>query len=622
MSIASLSYGLCINYKQLSQAQYFSYQLQEDSTAYLSVIVTEPIVINQKSIKIVTTLVSIVEPFSEISASGKLLIYIKTDTFARKLQIGENLLIKVSVSKIQEPQNPNEFDYSAYLKQENIYHSAYLKSGEWLILERKESLIIKTIIKLLSKRLENLLSLFVESKALPIANAILIGQKDDLDTVTIKRYAQSGAMHVLAVSGLHVGIVYLVFHYALFFLEKTRLKEFKPYLMLLLLWTYALITGASPSVLRATTMFSFISIGNALQQHVNIYNMIAASALVLLIVNPYVILALGFQLSYLAVIGIIYVQPKLYKLLVFKNLILDKLWTLSSVSIAAQLATFPLGMLYFHQFPNLFLISNLVVIPTAIAIVYLGMALIATSFVPYLPNLIGFVLSKTILFMNETLDLLNKIPYSNTSGIYITGLSCLLIYFFIITLVLSITQRQKYSFVFALLCLLTVILLGGYNLTKLNEIKFLRIYKVRNYSAIEFQSGFNSCHYFDEVLRHDTASLNYSIQNNWWANHLQIQQFDTLPRDFLALNFANKSILVLNSDFDLASSVIQVDYLIITHQKQLWLQDLSAKIKARNYIFDTSNNPLQIKYWKKDCEDLNLNCYFVSEEGAYEKKLN
>ena len=210
----------------------------------------------------------------------------------------------------------------------------------------------------------------VEGKQLKVASALLLGYRENLDKELVKSYASAGAMHVLAVSGLHVGILYLLLTRIFSFLKKVKkVKNGKFILTILIvsfLWFYAIMTGLSASVMRATTMFSFIVIGNELlNRKTSIYNTLAVSAIILMIINPFIVYQVGFQLSYVAVVGIVYLQPKLNRLFYSRYKLVRGVWAITCVSLAAQIATFPLSLHYFHQFSTYFFISNLIVIPAS-----------------------------------------------------------------------------------------------------------------------------------------------------------------------------------------------------------------------------------------------------------------
>jgi competence protein ComEC len=219
---------------------------------------------------------------------------------------------------------------------------------------------------------------------LAVASAIMLGYRDYMNADIVQAYASSGALHVLSVSGLHVGVLFLALQFLLQWMDKYRqLKWVKVLLVLAVMFFYAVLTGLSPSVLRAVVMFSFFVIAKAINRDNNMYNVLGISCLLLLFWNPYLITEVGFKLSYLAVLGIVVLYPILQPLLTFKNKLLKGAWSITCLSIAAQIATFPISLYYFHQFPNLFLISNLIIIPASDFVLYLGMLICVTFKIPY-----------------------------------------------------------------------------------------------------------------------------------------------------------------------------------------------------------------------------------------------
>ena len=303
-------------------------------------------------------------------------------------------------------------------------------------------------------------------------------------------YSSSGAMHVLAVSGLHVGIIYLLLNSLFLFFEKFKYgKYLKAVFLILSLWAYALLTGLSPSVLRAATMFSFIIIGSALKRQTNIYNTLAASAFVLLLYNPYILLQVGFQLSYAAVLGIVYLQPKLYKLIYTKHWLLDKIWAITTVSIAAQLATFPLDIYYFHQFPNYFLLSNLFVIPLATFIIGGGVLLFVTSVIPFFPGSLAWVVNKILMLLNFSVQWVENLPYSLSLGISITVLETIIVYTIIILFFSSIIKWKPRLLQLSLALVIFFMILQIKEQYRTGKQQYFIVYDVPKERAIDFVDG-------------------------------------------------------------------------------------------------------------------------------------
>ena len=334
-------------------------------------------------------------------SKGKALIYIEKDSLSSKLKFGDKLLIKGNLNVLEPPKNPKEFDYKKHLENRSIYQQGYLASDDWRLLGSKSKGLDVFANDARQFLLSSLQSNGIEGDQYAIASALILGSKDELDFEVKQAYATAGAMHVLAVSGLHVGIIFLILNTLLSILDTSKKgRVVKAIILLIVLWSYAFITGISPSVLRAATMFSFVITGTVLNRKSSIYNTLAASAFFLLIINPNLLFEVGFQLSYIAVLGIVYLQPLIYKRIYTRWWLLDKVWAITAVSIAAQIATLPLTLYYFNQFPTYFMLSNLLVIPSAVVILSLGILLFITSPIPAISERLGWVLNKFIEGLN------------------------------------------------------------------------------------------------------------------------------------------------------------------------------------------------------------------------------
>ena len=279
------------------------------------------------------------------------------------MKYGDFVLINKSLQQIKNGGNPGSFDYQRYASFQQVYHQVFLKKGECTILKQKDAgLFMQFIFALRSNTVHILQKYFGDDKKiLGISEALLIGFKEDLDKDLVQAYSNTGVVHIIAISGLHLGLIYLVLSWL--FKRAPFVRRSLPaqaVLILSCLWLFALLTGASASVLRSAVMFTCIVAGKTIQRQSSVYNALAVSAFILLCYNPYFLWDVGFQLSYLAIIGILWLQQPIYRLIYVKNLLIDKIWQMASVTLAAQLTAFPICIYYFHQFPNLFLIANLV----------------------------------------------------------------------------------------------------------------------------------------------------------------------------------------------------------------------------------------------------------------------
>jgi competence protein ComEC len=475
--------------------------------------INEPPEIKLKSVKIMIDFIS----RNDSLVSGKSMVYLEKDERSEALIYGDVLVINSEFNETRTNGNPFEFNYRKYLKLFDIHHQGYLNSGKWLKIDNSQNSLFRITYQIsgyLSKVIDDS-NLNVENKS--IAKALLLGQKDDLDKDVLRTYSSAGAMHVLAVSGLHVGIIMMILMFVL--KPVKRFKHGSLFFLLAVLfgvWFYAFVTGLSPSVLRSSLMFSFIVIGNELERETSVYQSIMVSALLLLLVDPLVLFKVGFQLSYLAVLGIVYLQPKIYRLVYFKHKPIDYLWQVSSVSIAAQIATFPLGLYYFHQFPNFFLVSNLIVIPLAGIILGVGILFLVFNEVPYLNEFVLNELNGVLSFMNSTVEWVEILPYSITWGISILWYEVVLIYIALILIVFSFTRKSNSL----LMASFSTCVLGlGLFLFKSNSIKNTKeliVYNIKDEVAIDVFDGDKNLFISSDSLLNNEDKMLFNIKHHWF----------------------------------------------------------------------------------------------------------
>lgn len=356
------------------------------------------------------------------TAEGKVLVYHQSET---QLLPGQILLINKPPEEIPAPKNPNEFDYKDFLARKGIFHRQFLGKNFQIIPTDQISDFGYFLDHLRQNMVLMLEAKIPDPDSRQVALALLLGQKQNLDPEIRKAYSETGVMHILAVSGLHVGIIYAIF---LFLIKVIRLKKHQTKYFLIgvigIIWLYAFLTGLSPSVLRAATMFSLITLGQMRDRKPSIYNVLAFSAMLLITVNPDVIFDVGFQLSYLAVAGIVLIQPLILNWWLPSSKVGEYFWQLTSVSIAAQLVTFPLSVYYFHVFPTYFLIANLFVIPISFLIMQVGVPLMILGWIPFLGEVLGWILSWLVWSQNQVTLLIHVLPVGtfNRLTISLTGM--------------------------------------------------------------------------------------------------------------------------------------------------------------------------------------------------------
>ncbi len=570
-----------------------------------------------------------------VNSSGKAILYLQKDSLSKNLKYGDIILVKGGLGELSEPKNPGEFNYKQFLGYDQIYHQQYVPQHNFKLLERDQGNVIIASSIHTSQFLAAQLDKYIEDpRSLAISKALTLGIKDELDNDLRNAYAAAGAMHVLAVSGLHVGIIFLIVAAVFKKWRKQRNGRIAfTVVSLFILWFYAFVTGLSPSVLRAATMFSFIIIAQAMKRRTNIYNTVAASSFVLLCINPFLLFSVGFQLSYLAVVGIVFFQPKIYRILQFKHPFFDKIWAITAVSIAAQLATAPLGILYFHQFPTYFFLSNLVVIPAAFIILNGTLLLLVASAIPVLANVVGLAIDYFIQFVNYLVFGLDVFPHSLIDGIYITTPEAWFIYIIIGCFALLITEKKlgylKTACALTLLFSISIIVRQYENF----ENKKFTVYSTGKSESMALKVGFQQFLNISEDLYEDQNKLKFHI----YPSVLQsgIIDFESAKPEHQSLPFENElafeivvwqSKRIVNWNNELQpnlsmKSPIPIDYLILSKNAVRNPNQIFKIFKPKLIILASNNSYYNIQNLKVYFEAENIDFYDVNEEGAFELNL-
>lgn len=623
-----LGYQLTLFKTEIGSTHHFSHLKRAKVMAYARI--TEPIIEKEKSLKSVVEIIAVQAGVEWLPVKGKVLMYLQEDSNSKKLDYGDELVFSASINAVKSPLNPHCFDYKRFLSFRGIFHQAYLKSGDWVATGGNSANWLKAQALSIRKSLLNILqSNGLEGEEYSVGAALLLGYTDKLDADLMSAYSNTGALHVLSVSGLHVAIVYIVYSWLLFFLNKSKFgRIIKAVILLLFLWFYAGLTGFSPSVLRAATMLSFIIVAKATNQHTNVYNTLAASAFLLLLIDPFLIMDVGFQLSYLAVIGIVYLQPQIYDLIEFDNWLLNQSWNVTAVSLAAQVATFPLGLYYFHQFPVYFLVSNLVVIPVSTLIIYLGIVLFTFSKIPLVSKYVALVFGWLIWFLNASVKWMESLPYSAIEGISISGVETVLLYAMIIVLLFYLSEL-KFNFL-KLFFILGIALLTNQIIEQLMQShqKKLIVYSVPKVRAIDFICGKKNVVYADSAFAEDKKAQAFQTNPNWCYLGLQnpICISEDFKNDFIYVRgnfvrFLNTRVYLLDKELEPGVKMDAIDYLIVSKNVKMSIAEIQACFNARLLVFDGSNSEFKLRKWKEECKKLRQAYYCTSDSGALEVDL-
>jgi competence protein ComEC len=631
ISFLVLGYTWTLFRNELAHPAHFQQHFTGEVQPILGTIADMPVQKGER-IKFTLQLKAIRLADKSIAANGNILMYIPKDSLSANLVYGDQIGVAGIPRAITSPTNPHAFDYQSYLHFKNIHYQLFIKQGDWQVLGDNEgNPILKLAFQWRKNFIEVLRKYLKDENQFSVGSALILGYKDEITEEIRAAYAGTGAMHVLAVSGLHVGLIFLILNTLLKVFNSNKIwwRVLRVTILLLGIWAFALITGASPSVLRAATMFTFVTIGMSLKQPTNIYNTLAGSAVLLLAFNPYLLMNVGFQMSYLAVIGIVYFQPKIAEKWMIKNRIGNYLWQLAAVSMSAQLMTLPLSLYYFHQFPSYFILSGLIVVPAAGVILFAGIGLFLLEAIsPILAAKLGWCLDALISLVNWFIFLIHQLPFSVIRGIWIGGFLAFLLYLLLFSVIGIInTKRWKWMMVSSLIFAFASLTSAFKNFQKTNNQQIV-VYDVYKHSLIDFVNGRDCYTLQNEDIPEKTVS--FAAQNNRWQ--MGIRHFETIhfSKDSLHVfnnwRFKEGRVQFFNQDFaiidrplvaDFSDDKITVTHILIRNTPDLKITDLTTIFNFKTIVFDSSNKKYQVEKWKKECEDLNLQYWYTAEDGAF-----
>ncbi|MFM7015669.1 MAG: ComEC/Rec2 family competence protein [Bacteroidota bacterium] len=416
----------------LSRENYFTDYFEVLPNGSTTIIVNSIPEVKSKSVKLFAKVVRV----GNNKSSGQVLLYIKKDNTSIKIKYGDELMLAMNCKSIENIPYSN-FDYRQYLANKQVYHQAYIKTNEWQLLNHHHGNYFVSLAYHYREKCGVVLKNSLHSQeAIAVASALLIGDDDAIPKSVYQAYTDSGTIHVLSVSGMHVGVIYLLLVTLFGRMERNKyLRVIYFILMLVFIWMYSVLSGSSASVLRAATMLTVIIIGKWINGNSPIYNSLVLSMFVLLLYNPFYLTDKGFLLSYLAVYGIVYLQPKIISLWKIKNMVGYKIWEFTSVSIAAQIMTLPISLLLFGKFPNYFILANWVVIPLSTLAIYLSIAQVVFQKWTIVLSVISYCNEKIICFMDNFLKSLTSIKGAVTNNIYSSTIECILLYCVLLSIV-------------------------------------------------------------------------------------------------------------------------------------------------------------------------------------------
>ncbi|MGL5889190.1 MAG: ComEC/Rec2 family competence protein, partial [Bacteroidia bacterium] len=582
-----------------------------------------------KTVKLMTEVLAVKDSGGWTTYRGGAVVHLKRSPEAEKLNYGDEILIQALPEKIPPPRNEGEFDYANWLRQKGVTCRIMAGSGQWQLQQTDKGNSFKAAALGLRHWFSRaLVRSGLKGDQLSVAQALLLGNDDQIDPGLLRAYSASGTLHVLSVSGMHVALLFAALSMLLAPLLRLRGGAFwLAGILLAALWGYALLTGASPSVLRAVTMLSFVVAGKPFRKNGHILNMLAAAAIVLLAADPQLLTDIGFQLSFLAVGGIVVLQPVFQQQWQPASRVMRWIWSMVSVTLVAQLVTFPLGLYYFGQFPVYFLLSNMIVIPISTLVMYGGILLLIVSPFQQISEWVALPLAWMLDVLNGAVRYTEFLPGAvlHTSRWTLPQLS--LLYLLIATGLFWLWLRRPRLLIWSgTLCVLLLITVAADDAVRSSKHELI-IASLPGATAIEIVQGNTHLLLADSALLRSPGLTDFHLQPGWRQKGLAPVQPIIL---YDSLQIRNPLVAVSGNWISAAEKIIyrvprkcnwrkinaHCDILLLTQNTTVKLDNIIARTKPELIIADGSNSDKKIAKWKVICEKNKIQFRDVKNNGA------
>ncbi|MBD0331231.1 MAG: ComEC family competence protein [Chitinophagaceae bacterium] len=585
---------------------------------YILATVEEPLIEKPNSYKALASVKGFFSGDTLHPSRGKIILYFKKDSSSNSIEYGSQLIIARPLQQIRNSGNPGGFDYKRYSLFQGITHQVFLSGKNFTILDGTDKKLFLDIIYRSRSSIVTILKRNIPGeKEQGLAEALLIGYKDDLDKNLVQSYTNTGVVHIIAISGLHLGLIYWLLLIITKPLRRKKFNWLRIIIILSSLWLFSILAGAQPSVLRSAVMFTFIALAEVSGRKTSVYNTLALSAFILLCINPFWLWDVGFQLSYAAVLSIFIFFKPIYNWIYLPNKAIDFIWKLNAVTLAAQILTVPISIYHFHQFPVLFFLTNLVAVPLSSIILIGEILLCSVFFITTVAKILGIILQNLIYFMNTYIERLENVSFALWNGLYITTFQTVLMILFITGVCYWLMEKKRNALWFGLASFLVFIVLRSISFSQAYHQKKLIVYNVPKHQSIDLIAGRVYSFVGDTELLHDGFIRNFHLQPSRIIHRISQKQF--LPVQAKTFNFLNKKVLIIDTSVQFKETTTKpvVDLIVLSKNPKLYISAINKTFQIKQIVIDGSVPAWKARYWKSDCDSLHIPYHDVSEKGAF-----
>ena len=599
--------------------------------------INEPPTLQDSTYRIKAEVTTIFQAKKAIGTTGKVIIYLQQDGTSSQLKYGDLIGLSAPIKETALAANPYEFDRKTYFAWQQYYHQSSAYANQWKPLGINNGNVFRKGLYTARERCLQTLSQHLDGEALAVTASLLLGYRDFMDKDLTQNYSAAGVVHILSVSGMHLGILVWIAIWMLGLLRVPEKYKWTEYLLLLLLvWVFACLTGLAPSMLRAALIATFLLTGKLLRRDMHPLNGLAASAFFLFTIDPYLLMDIGFQLSYLAVVGIMLMYPALYKRGYIRWWLPDKVYQSIVLSVSATAATIPLTLYYFHQASVYFMFSNLAVIPLSMAIMVGGTLLLVLSPFQQLGQYFAFATKWLVMVMNHVIEIIARLPMAQIKGIAIVKEEAL-----ILGVAIFLFMWFVYSGRVKLLLASLMVFMGlfsyGIARQKMQATQSkLVVYSINRHTAIDVIEGKHDLIIADNTLLQKNEQIEQHINPLRWYSGLGVPmiecidkdtsklQWQTTWRDGRYLQIRDKRILMLSSWKRMIPprAKLQVDYLILAPNAVVKLREVALCVEPKLFIINAGSSIRKSESIMDQCKDLGWKYYDTRKQGAFVLDIN
>ena len=558
--------------------------------------------------------------------SGNTLVLFKRSD-SLDFQVGDRLTVYDDVNLPAFERNPGDFDYRKYLKSIDVYGQIYVDTPKILSYENG-SQELGVLLRLRTTILEKLEASGLNDNPRGVIEALVLGQRQNVDPEVTKSFRDAGVIHILALSGLHVGIILLILRVLTKRILRMKYGRWiQSVILIFLLWSFALLTGMSPSIMRAVTMFSFVAIGLNLKRKGSVYHSLTLSAFVLLLFDPRLLFQVGFQLSYMAVFSIVLIQPVLAGLWPWRNKVKDFFWNIFTVTVAAQIGVAGISLFYFNQFPGLFILGNMLLLPVLPFIIGAALLLIFLLLLGIPTDWLTTVLNAVLEFIIETVARISSYESFIVKDVHLTFWETALIYVAIFSLVLFLlpyfkrSKRERFylkkpNWMLHLSLLSLVVLFGLKSYEKLNTDKdsFLVLHQATG-SAVSLSNQDQATLFTDLHVMDSLRALNSLERLKAIETHRDKDLSLVSLKNLIQYNKNRLLVIDENGLYDIS---IKNATVLLSHSPKINLERLILETQPKRIIADGSNYRNVVESWKITCNKMGVELLNTYEVGAVE----